>query len=153
MKVYIGGDHAGFELKEKVKDYIKKLGYALEDVGPFKYDPEDDYPDYTIPLAKKVTKDKNSRGIIIAGSGIGEVIASNKVNGIRAVLFHGKANKFFLETSRIHNDTNILCFGSRFVSLRQAKKGIRIWLNTKFSKEERHKRRLDKISKYEKSRK
>jgi ribose 5-phosphate isomerase B len=150
-KIYISGDHAGFEYKEKLKNWLNSQKYPVEDLGPKTYDSKDDYPDYTFPLAEKVSKNKNSKGIVIAGSGIGEVIAANKVKNIRAVLFHSSNNlKKFLETSRIHDDTNVLCFGSRFVTLDQAKKGIKIWLNTKFKNETRHKRRLGKISKYEK---
>jgi ribose 5-phosphate isomerase B len=152
-KIYISCDHAGFEYKEKLKSWLERQSYSVEDLGPKTYDPKDDYPDYTFPLAEKVSKDKNSKGIIIAGSGIGEVIAANKVKNIRAVLFHSKDNlKKFIETSIIHDNTNILSFGSRFVTLDQAKKGIKIWLNTKFKNEKRHKRRLEKISKYEKQR-
>lgn len=153
MKIYIGGDHAGFELKEKVKAWLERQGHKVIDFGPFEYEKEDDYPDFTIPLAEKVSVDKKSRGIVIAGSGIGEVIASNKVKGIRSVLFYGKADKFFLETSRKHDGTNILCFGSRFVSFEEAKKAIKIWLATDFSREKRHIRRLGKIEKYERKRK
>ena len=101
-------------------------------------------------MSRAVSKGKNSRGIVIAGSGIGEVIVSNKIKNIRAFLFLGKANKKFIETARIHDNTNVLCFGSRFVKISQAKKAIKIWLDTKFKGEARHKRRLGKISKIEK---
>tara|TARA_Y100000310_G_C20468502_1_gene708827 strand:- start:406 stop:873 length:468 start_codon:yes stop_codon:yes gene_type:complete len=147
-KIYLSGDHAGFNLKKKVLSYLEKRGYSIEDFGPNKYNSKDDYPDFVVPMAKKVAKDKNSRGIVIAGSGIGEVIASNKIKGIRSVLFHGKANKKFLETSRIHDNTNVLCLGSRFVNEGESKKGINIWLKTEFKGEIRHKRRLKKIERY-----
>lgn len=148
--VFISGDHAGFKLKEKLKPFLEKKEFILIDLGPFEYNLKDDYPDFVIPMAKKVAKHKNSVGIVIAGSGIGEVIASNRVGGVRAVLFHGKANKKFLETSRIHDNTNVLCFGSRFVTEAEAKKGIKIWLDTKFTGQARHKRRLKKIEDYSK---
>jgi ribose 5-phosphate isomerase B len=149
MKIIIGSDHAGFIYKEKIKKWLSKKGYIVEDVGPFEYKKDDDYPIYTIPLAEKVAKTKGSMGIIVALTGIGEVIAANKVKGIRAVSFTGKANKDFLEKSRIHDNTNVLCFGSKFVTLAEAKRAIFIWLKTDFSNETRHKRRLKEISNYE----
>lgn len=150
--IYLSGDHAGFELKEKLKPFLEKLGYEIEDFGPHEYNSKDDYPDFAIPMSKAVSKSRNSLGLIIAGSGIGEVIASNKVKGIRSVLFHAWAKKTrkFLETSKIHDNANILCIGSRFVTFREAKKGIKIWLETSFKGETRHKRRLAKISRIEK---
>lgn len=149
--IYISGDHAGFKLKEKLKTFLEKLNYNVKDFGPEKYNSKDDYPDFVIPMSKAVSKNKNSLGIILAGSGIGEVIASNKIKNIRSVLFHAWTSKTkkFLETSKIHDNTNILCIGSRFVSIEEAKKGIKIWLKTNFKNGLRHKRRLNKISKIE----
>lgn len=148
MKLYIAGDHAGFKLKEKIKKWLVKLGHEVKDFGPFKYDKDDDYPDYTFPLAEKVAKDRKSFGIVIAGSGIGECIAANKVKGIRAVLYYGKSRKI-LTTSKIHDNANVLCLGSRFLNERESKEAIKLWIKTKFTGEKRHKRRLGKITKYE----
>ena len=150
MKIYISGDHAGFKLKGKIKKWLSKK-HTVKDFGPFEYNKLDDYPDYTFPLAEAVAKDKKSLGIIIAGSGLGECIAANKVKGIRAALFHGKSNKI-ITTSKIHNNANVLCLGSRFLSEKEAKAAIILWLKTPFSKAVRHKRRLNKIAKYEKKR-
>ncbi len=148
MRIYIGGDHAGFKLKEKVKWFLLKEGHVVEDVGPFSYNKDDDYPNYAFSLAEKVGKDKDSFGIVIAGSGIGECICANKVRGIRAVMYHGGRTKI-LDTAREHDDANVLCFGSWFVGEKEAKEGIRVFLKTKFSDAVRHKRRLGKIKKFE----
>lgn len=146
--IFIAGDHAGFKLKEKLKPFLEKKKLVIIDLGPFEYNPKDDYPDFVIPLAKKVAKTKNSVGIIIAGSGQGEAIATNKIKGIRAGLYHG-ANPKIVKTGREHDNTNILCVGSRFVKEAEAKRAINIFLNTKFQGG-RHTRRLKKIEKIEK---
>ena len=147
MKIYIAGDHAGFKLKEKLKPWLEKQGHRVIDMGPFKLNPKDDYPDFVIPLAKKVSRDKKSRGIIMAGSGQGEVIAANRVKGARAALFYG-GNVKILKLSRAHNDSNILSLGSRFLKENEIKKAITIWLTAPFSNAARHKRRLAKADKF-----
>jgi len=145
-KIYIAGDHGGFRLKGKLKQHLEKIGYVVEDLGPFKYDSKDDYPDFVIPLAKKVAKNKNSRGIIMAGSGEGEIIAANRIKGARAILYYGSKNPVkILKLSRAHNDSNILSLGARFLTEKQVKKAIEIWLKSPFSNATRHKRRLRKI--------
>jgi len=146
MKIYIAGDHAGFKIKEKLKPWLEKQGHKVIDLGPFKYDKNDDYPDFVIPLAKKVSRDKNSRGIIMAGSGQGEIIAANRVKGARAVLFYG-GNPNILKLSREHNNSNVLSMGSRFLNEKQIKKAITIWLGAPFPGAARHKRRLRKNDK------
>ncbi len=152
MKIYVSGDHAGFEMKEKVKSWLSEKGYGVEDFGPLEYDKNDDYPDFVIPMAEAVSHGGQSAfGIVIAGSGIGETIATNKVKGIRAVLYHGKSPEI-ITTSKIHDNANILCLGSRFLNLKEMKSAIELWLKTDFTGEERHKRRLGKISKYEEGR-
>jgi ribose 5-phosphate isomerase B len=148
MKVYIAGDHAGYKLKEKVRAWLESEGHRVKDFGPLEFNKLDDYPDFTLPLAEAVAKDRKSMGVVIAGSGIGECIAANKVKGIRAVLYHAKSN-FFIRTSRIHDNANVLCLGSRFLTLGEVKSAIKLWLGTKFPGEKRHKRRLGKIEKYE----
>ena len=148
-KIYLGSDHAGFRLKEAVKEFLKKAGYAVEDAGAGSYDAEDDYPDFIYKAASKVAKDKQSKGIVFGGSGQGEAIAANKVKGIRAALYYGK-NMEMVELSRTHNDANILSLGARFLTEKDAIKAIKIWLNTPFNNKERHLRRIKKISKLEK---
>ncbi len=145
VKIFLAGDHAGFELKEKLKNFLKEK-FIIEDFGPHSFDSQDDYPDFVLPLADKVSKTKNSRGIIIAGSGQGEVIAANKIKGIRAALYYGH-DLSLLKLSREHNDSNVLCLGARFLEEKEAKKAINIWLKTKFEGG-RHLRRLKKYEKY-----
>ena len=144
MKILIGADHAGYKLKEELKEYIKQLGHNIKDYGA---DSEEavDYPLIAGKLAKDAVKNK-ARGILICGSGIGMSIAANKVKGARAAVCH---NEFTAEVSRTHNNSNILCLGSRDIEKGIAKKIVKIWLETRFSDEERHKRRVDEISKIE----
>jgi len=144
MKILIGTDHAGFKLKETLKAYIGKLGYDVKDYGA---DSEEsvDYPLIGEKVAKDVSK-KKARGILICGSGIGMSMAANKVKGVRAALCH---NEYTAEVARTHNDSNILCIGSRDVEKGMAEKIVKKWLETEFSNEERHKRRVDEISKIE----
>jgi len=144
-KIYIAGDHAGYYDKEKIKAFLEKKGFSIIDFGPSSYNKKDDYPDFVIPLAKKLSKTRNAGGIIIAGSGVGEAIASNKIKNIRAFAFHGDNTKI-VKTSREHDDTNVLAMGSRLVSLPIMKRAIDVWLKTPFKKG-RHKRRLNKIAK------
>jgi len=143
--IYMGGDHAGFKLKEKLKPFILKQGYKLEDFGPFKYNKNDDYPDFVVPLAKKLAKNKFARAIIIAGSGQGECIVANKIKGVRAGLYHGGSTKIVF-TGRGHDNTNALCFGSRFVTFKEAQRAIKLFLKTPFEKG-RHARRMAKVAK------
>jgi ribose 5-phosphate isomerase B len=152
-KIHIGSDHAGFELKESLKSFLESEGYEIIDHGAFEYDEYDDYPDFIFPVAKAVAQDlQNSRGIILGGSGQGEAICANRIPGIRAVVFNGQydpvdgrevPNEIIL--SRQHNDSNILSFGARFLNEEEAKEAVILWLETEFSGEEKHIRRLDKI--------
>ena len=148
-KIYLSGDHAGFKLKEKIRKYLGKRNIKYSDFGPLVYKKTDDYPDFVIPMAKAVAKSRDSLGIVIAGSGIGETIAANKVKNIKAVLYHGKSPDL-ITTSKLHDNANILCIGSRFVKKRDAIKSIELWLKTPFSNAARHKRRLRKIDLFEK---
>ncbi|MEK6898401.1 MAG: RpiB/LacA/LacB family sugar-phosphate isomerase [Nanoarchaeota archaeon] len=142
--IYLSGDHAGFELKNKIRYWLKKKGYETRDFGPYVYNKDDDYPDFVIPMARSLLKCKNkdSRGVIVAGSGEGEAIAVNKLKGIRASVYHGK-NLEIVKTTREHNDANVLCMGARFVSENEMKKAIELFLKTKFQGG-RHLRRINK---------
>lgn len=143
MKIILASDHAGFKLKEALKKFFDKEKIGYEDLGPNKFKKNDDYPDYIIPAAKKVAKNK-LMGIVIGYSGQGEAIASNKVKGIRAALYYG-GNEKIVKLSREHNASNILSLGANFISESKAKKVVKLWLNTKFSNASRHKRRLRKL--------
>jgi len=146
-KVYLTGDHAGFKMKKSLIPFLEKLGYTVEDLGPYKSDPKDDYTDFVIPLAKAVAKNKGTKGIIMAGTGQGELIAANKIKGVRAALYYGPPLRI-IKLSRQHNDSNILSLGSRFITEAEAKKAIKLWLKTKFDGG-RHMRRLKKMQKFE----
>jgi len=148
MKIYLATDHAGFELKEKLLGFLVDKGYELEDFGALSYDKQDDYPDFILKAAQAVALDEGSKGIILGGSGQGEAIVANKVKGIRAVVYYG-GHEDIIRLSREHNDANILSLGARFLSEDEAKKSIELWLNTSFSEEERHKRRIQKIYNFE----
>jgi ribose 5-phosphate isomerase B len=144
MKVYIGTDHAGYELKEILKAYLRESGIEVVDKGAFKFNPEDDYPDFIIPTAEAVAGDPDSLGIILGGSGEGEEMAANKVEGIRAAEYYGGAMDI-VKLSREHNNANILSLGARFITEAQAKEAVKVFLETPFSGEERHIRRIEKI--------
>ena len=148
-KVFLAGDHAGFTLKEIIKEHLERKNILHEDIGPKEYNSKDDYPDFVIPMCEKVAKTKNSRGIIIAGSGQGEVIAANKVKGIRAAVIYSYDKKI-IKLSRQHNDSNVLSLGARFMKEKEAIKTVELWLKTPFSEANRHRRRIGKIERYEK---
>ena len=146
MKIYIGADHGGFELKENLKLYIQNLGLEVVDLGALTLNPEDDYPDFIFPVSQNVAQEEGSLGIVIGRSGNGEAIAANKVKGIRAAVC---TNIEMAKKAREHNDTNVLSLGADYVSDDEAKEIVKVFLETDFSREERHKRRIEKISEYE----
>ena len=144
MKIYLGADHAGFELKEYIKKFLLDKGYQVSDEGAYKYNETDDYPDYMKVVALQVACEPESRGIIFGGSGEGEAISANRFKGIRAVVYYGKALEI-VKLSREHNDANVLSIGARFVTQTEAEEAILLWLSTAFSNDERHVRRLKKL--------
>ena len=144
MKIYLATDHAGFKLKEKIKDFLIENNYKVEDCGAYENNPEDDYPDFIFKAAKSVAKNKNRLGIVFGGSGQGEAIAANKIKGIRAAVYNNE-NLELIKLSREHNNSNVLSIGARFVSEKNAINAVKIFLETKFPNEPRHKRRINKI--------
>ncbi|MBI5388997.1 ribose 5-phosphate isomerase B [Candidatus Woesearchaeota archaeon] len=138
--IYLGSDHAGFELKEKIKIFLKGMNAKAEDVGTFS-EASVDYPDYAQKVAKKVVKDKDSKGILICGTGIGMCIAANKVKGVRAALCY---DHYTAEMARKHNNANVLCMGGRTTTQAQAKELVETFLNTAFEGG-RHTRRVAKF--------
>ena len=146
MKVYLGTDHAGFELKEKIKSYLIEKGFEVEDCGALELDKNDDYPDLVSKAAIKTSEDSQSFGIIFGKSGAGECIVANKIKNIRAILGFSAEN---VKLAREHNDANILSLGSAFVDEDLAKNLVTIFLQTQFSNEERHVRRINKIKEIE----
>lgn len=143
-KIFLGTDHAGFELKEHIKEYLNENGYEVEDLGAASFDKNDDYPDFIVPVAKEVAKDSKARGIVFGASGQGEAITSNRIKGVRAALYYGN-NMEIVELSRTHNDSNVLSLGARFLAKEEALEAVKLWLNTDFSNEPRHARRIRKI--------
>ena len=148
MRVILASDHAGLRLKEKIKKYLARKKIEYEDLGTESFKSVD-YPDYAIKVAEKVAKNKNTRGILVCGTGTGMTIAANKVKGIRAVAAY---DAYSAKMSRIDNDTNVLGLRGRFFPLEKIKKIITVWLDTPFSGEKRHKRRIKKIGDYERKR-
>ena len=148
-KIILGSDHAGFELKEEVKNFLIKLGFKVEDKGAHNLNSQDDYPKFILSAAKCVAEDlKNNLGIIFGGSGQGEAIVANKVPGVRAAVYYG-SKMDIVKLSRTHNDANILSLGARFLNKKEALEAVKLWLNTDFSKEERHQRRIEQIHEIE----
>ena len=154
MKIYLASDHAGFPLKEKLKMFLAESGYEVVDAGAYQYDESDDYPDFVISAAKSVAGDPGSRGIVLGGSGQGEAMAANRVNGVRAALYYGPpclrageagGSLDIVKLSREHNDANVLSLAARFMNEEEAKEAVRLFLETPFSDEERHQRRIKKI--------
>ncbi len=154
MKIFIGTDHAGYVLKEKLVFTLKAQGHEVVDKGAFEYDEYDDYPDFVIPVAREVSKDPDGvKGIILGATGEGEAITANKFPHVRAVAFYGQSECVVddeadvIVRSRAHNNTNILSLGARYLTEETMMEAVDLWLNTSFSGRERHIRRLAKIDK------
>lgn len=145
--IYFGADHRGYNLKEALKIYLKELSFEFEDLGAKELIPDDDYPDYATLVAKKVSEDpENNRGILICGSGVGVDIVANKFKGVRsALLFNVEQARM----SRNDDNANVLSFSADFIDENSAKEILKIWLETPFSRLERHVRRVEKIKKIE----
>ena len=145
MKIFISSDHAGFELRAFLVERLSLAGHDIKDFGPKEYSPEDDYPDYVSLVAKEMSHNPSgARGIVIGGSGQGEAMCANKFYGVRAAVYYG-CNMDIVKLSREHNDSNVLSLGARFLSHADALNAVNIWLNTAFSSDERHKRRVQKL--------
>jgi ribose 5-phosphate isomerase B len=147
MNIFLGTDHAGFELKEEVKKFLMEEGHEVTDCGAHELDPNDDYPDFCAEAARKVSENEGSRGFVFGKSGAGEAITANKIRGIRAVLAVNSEN---VKLSREHNDANVLSLGSMFFNSESAKKLAKLFIETPFPQEERHARRIKKIAELEK---
>jgi ribose 5-phosphate isomerase B len=146
MRVYLGSDHAGFELKATLLAHLAGLGHEVVDCGPESYDPEDDYPEFCFRTATGVVADPGSLGIVIGGSGNGEQIAANKVSGARAALAWSVATA---QLARLHNDANVVAIGARQHSVDEAKTLAETFLTTAFSGDDRHRRRIAQLAAYE----
>ena len=149
MRVYLGSDHAGFELKMHLVNHLAKQGYDVVDVGPHVFDPEDDYPAFCLATGAQVVADPGSLGIVIGGSGNGEQIAANKIAGVRSALAWRVE---IAQLARQHNDANVLSIGAREHTLDEATSFAEAFLTTPFSGNERHARRIAILSEFERTR-
>ncbi|WP_042387600.1 ribose-5-phosphate isomerase [Streptacidiphilus melanogenes] len=146
MRVYLGSDHAGFELKQHFVKWLTEAGHEPIDCGPHIYDAVDDYPPFCLRAAERTAADPEALGVVIGGSGNGEAIAANKVKGVRAAL------AWSLDTAKLgreHNNANVISIGGRMHSVEDATSFLEVFLNTPFSAEERHIRRIDMLTEYE----
>lgn len=142
--IYLGADHAGFELKEEVKEYLIVQGMQVEDLGAFEFTQDDDYPDFVHLVAKAVGQDpERNRGIVLGGSGQGEAMVANRVKGVRTAVYYGGPLDI-VKLSRTHNDANVLALGARFLTKEEAFEAVKLWLDTPFEGG-RHARRVQKI--------
>jgi ribose 5-phosphate isomerase B len=148
MRVHLGSDHAGFELKAHLAERLTADGHDVVDHGPVEYDPVDDYPPYVMRAALAVVNDPGSLGVVIGGSGNGEQIAANKVSGVRAALAW---NDDTASLGREHNDANVVAVGARMHSLDEATRLVLRFLETPFSGDPRHVRRMAMVAEYERT--
>ena len=146
MKLAIGADHAGFDLKAQVVPWLESSGHQVVDLGAHNLDPADDFPDFAAAVARSVTGGEVERGLMICGSGVGASIATNKVSGVRACLCH---DTYTARQGVEHNDMNVLCLGGRVIGIETAKEVIAAFIGAEFMPEDRFQRRIDKVSKIE----
>lgn len=148
MRIYIGSDHAGFEMKRNLAAFLIENKFEVYDCGPKQYDHEDDYPDFVSIVASSVSRDRDSMGIVMGWSGTGEEIVANRFPNVRCAMFYG-GNKHILTLARQHNDSNMLSLAAHFITTQEAKEAVLLWLKTPFSGEPRHMRRIKKIEQYD----
>ncbi|RLC78847.1 MAG: ribose 5-phosphate isomerase B [Chloroflexi bacterium] len=148
MRIAIGSDHAGYALKQEIIAFLKDKGHRVYDAGPYSAE-FCDYPDYAIAVAQMVANKEAELGILICGTGLGMGIVANKINGIRAAVCH---DAYTARMSRAHNDANVLCIGARVIGSGVALDVVQVFLETRFSGAERHRRRIAKITALEEAR-
>ena len=142
LRVGVGADHGGFHMKVELLHWLKERGYDVMDVGAYEIDPSDDYPDFADAVALVVANGQTDRGVLICGSGVGASITANKVTGVRASLCH---DTYSAHQGVEHDDMNVLCLGERVIGIQLAKELVATFLDARFSGEERHQRRLNKL--------
>ncbi len=163
MKIALASDHTGFEQLVELSDYLELLGHTVHNFGPESLNPDDDYPDFIIPAARSIANGEYEVGIVLGGDGQGEAMAANKIKGIRCAVIYGPAmpqrvvdingrvshNPYeVVRLTRLHNDSNMLSLATRFMAFNDVKNIIKLWLETPFSQEERHQRRIDKFKQF-----
>jgi ribose 5-phosphate isomerase B len=146
LRVALGADHGGFPLKTELLTWLQGQGYEVLDLGANTLDPTDDYPDFAIAVAQAVASGEAQRGIVVCGSGVGACVVTNKMTGIRACLCH---DTYSAHQGVEHDDMNVLCLGARVIGVELAKELVSTFLNARFSGEERHRRRLQKVLDFE----
>lgn len=144
MTIHLATDHAGYLHKEAIKTYLEGEGLEVMDHGAFELVEDDDYPDFVALAGIELVKDPDSMAIVFGGSGEGEAMVANRINGVRATVYYGGPLEI-LTLSREHNASNMLSIGARFVSIEDSIQAVKVWLKTPFSNEERHVRRLNKF--------
>ena len=142
MKIALGTDHAGLDLKKMIAPYLAQLGHDITDVGAHEFDPVDDYPDFAAAVAHEVAAGNVDRGLLVCGSGVGASIAANKVVGVRAAMCH---DTYSAHQGVEHDDMNVLCVGARVIGIEIAREVVISFLGATFSGDERHVRRLNKV--------
>ena len=146
MRIHIGGDHAAYELHQSLVTHLRDAGHEVVDHGPFAYDAQDDYPVFVLRAAEAVAADEGSLGVVLGGSGNGEQIAANKVDGIRAALAYSEETA---QLARMHNNAQVVAIGARMTEPELAARIVDVFLGTEFSAEARHQRRIDMVRRYE----
>jgi ribose 5-phosphate isomerase B len=146
MRIAVGGDHAGFELKNRLAGDLRQAGHEVEDVGAHSFVSDDDYPDYAAAVARAVAGGGVARGLVVCGSGVGATVAANKIRGVRACLCH---DTYSAHQGVEHDDVNVLVLGARIIGPALATELVGAFLSARFSGEERHVRRLEKIARLE----
>ena len=143
MRVAVGGDHAGFEMKNLIAEHVRALGHTVDDAGAYEYDALDDFPDFSEAVAVRVVDGRAERGLIVCGSGVGASVAANKVRGIRAGLCH---DTYSARQGVEHDDMNVVCIGARIIGEELAKEVVTAFLSASFiEEEEKYVRRLNKV--------
>ena len=140
--IALSADHAGLPMKPRISEWLHALGHEVDDFGAYELDPNDDYPDFTTPVARAVRDSNADRGIIVCGSGVGASMTANKVHGVRAAICH---DTYSARQSVEHDDVNVLCLGARIVGSELATELVSAFLSARFTGEERHRRRLEKL--------
>ena len=149
MKLAIGADHAGFDLKSQIVPWLESSGHEVVDVGAHSLDPSDDYPDFAAAVAHTVNDGQAERGLMLCGSGVGASIATSKVSGIRSCLCH---DTYTARQGVEHNNMNVLCLGGRVIGIETAKEVITAFIEAEFAPSDRFQRRIDKVSAIERGR-
>lgn len=160
MKIALATDHSGLDQLREIQAYLEELGYECLNFGPKTLSPMDDYPDFIVKAAHSVASGECQRGIVMGGSGQGEAMSANRIKGVRCAVFYGPAVAKrpvdiegdishspyeIIKLERLHNDANMLSLAARFLNLNEMKQAVKLWLDTEFSGEERHQRRIRKL--------